>query len=169
MFLETERLELHPLNAEELKKWVYDIPSLEKELNCTYQAEPMEGFFLEIVKGQLSVTEKEPENYLWHSFWFLIRKSDRKVVGSADFKAVPDENGVVEIGYGLGKEFEHNGYMTEAVKMMCDWAFKQENVRKIVAETDVDGFASQKILERCGFKKDSSDKTLWWSLSPVNS
>ena len=51
-----------------------------------------------------------------------IRKSDNVVVGSADFKNVPDEKGQVEIGYGLGKAFEHEGYMTEAVRAMCSWA-----------------------------------------------
>ncbi|WP_423231066.1 GNAT family N-acetyltransferase [Clostridium magnum] len=69
---------------------------------------------------KISYTRKDPNNYLWHSFFFLIRRDDRIVVGSADSKDIPNGNGEVEIGYGLGKEFEHNGYMTEAVKAMCE-------------------------------------------------
>ena len=70
----------------------------------------------------------------------------------------------VEIGYGLGKEFEHNGYMTEAVQAMCKWALKQENVSHIIAETDIDGFASQRILQRCGFVEKRREETIWWQL-----
>lgn len=132
MLIQTERLELVPLTVEQLKLWTENISELEKELNCSYKAEPMEGFFLEIVKGQLAITQKDPENYVWHSFWFMIRKSDRTVIGSADFKDIPDENKKVEIGYGLGKEFEHNGYMTETVQAMCDWAMQQDNYHMLL-------------------------------------
>ena len=162
MNIDKKRLYLIPLTVGQLRKLTEDINALEKELNCTYKAEPMEGFFLDIVKGQLAITEKDPENYVWHSFWLIIRKSDNVVVGSADFKDIPNESGEVEIGYGLGKEFEHNGYMTEAVEAMCKWAFEQNNVKNVVAETDVDGYASQRILKRCGFKLDKQGETLWW-------
>ena len=164
MKIETERLELIPLMPHQLEKWVEDISSLEKELNVFYKAEPISGFFLEIVRGQLAITIKNPEDYMWHSFWLLIRKSDRVVVGSADFKNIPNDSKEVEIGYGLGKEFEHKGYMTEAIKTMCDWALKQNGVSNIIAETDLDSFASQKILERCGFEKYQEGATLWWRL-----
>ncbi|MBW6411184.1 GNAT family N-acetyltransferase [Clostridium weizhouense] len=164
MTIQTERLEIIPLTLNQLKLWIEDIPALEKELDCSYKAEPMQGFFLEIVKNQYEITLKDPNNYLWHSFFFLIRKCDRVVVGSADFKDIPNENREVEIGYGLGKEFEHNGYMTEAAKTMCNWALKQNGVTNVIAETDLEGLASQKILERCGFKKYKQGETLWWRL-----
>lgn len=164
MILKTERLELVPLRPYQLRLWVEDIPNLEKDLKCSYQAEPMEGIFLEIVKGQLEKTEKNPNDYLWHSFWFLIRNSDRVVVGSADFKDIPNTRQEVEIGYGLGKVFEHNGYMTEAVQAMCKWALEQENVSSIIAETDIDGFASQRILQRCGFVEKRWEESIWWQL-----
>ncbi|MDU6334590.1 GNAT family N-acetyltransferase [Clostridium sporogenes] len=164
MLIQTERLELIPLTLNQLKLWIEDIYQLEKELDCSYKAESMEGFFLQIVKGQYEITQRDPNNYLWHSFFFLVRKEDRVVVGSADFKDIPNENGEVEIGYGLGKEFEHNGYMTEAVKAMCGWALKQNGVTSVIAETDLEGLASQKILKRCGFKKDKEEETLWWRL-----
>lgn len=165
MILKTERLELVPLLPDQLKLWVEDTPKLEKDLKCSYQAEPMEGIFLDIVKGQLEKTEKYPDDYLWHSFWFLIRKSDRVVVGSADFKDIPNMEQEVEIGYGLGKVFEHNGYMAEAVQAMCKWALEQEKVSHIIAETDIDGFASQRILKRCGFVEKRREESIWWRLS----
>ncbi|MDU1322841.1 MAG: GNAT family N-acetyltransferase [Clostridium botulinum] len=164
MLIQTERLELIPLTLNQLKLWIEDIYQLEKELDCSYKAESMEGFFLEVVKGQYEITQKDPNNYLWHSFFFLVRKEDRVVVGSADFKDIPNESGEVEIGYGLGKEFEHSGYMTEAVKAMCGWALKQNGVTSVIAETDLEGLASQKILKACGFKKDKEEETLWWRL-----
>lgn len=164
MILKTERLELVPLLPRQLRLWVEDMPGLEKELKCTYQAEPLEGLFLEIVKGQLEKTEKHPHQYVWHGFWFLIRQSDRVVVGSAGFKDIPDTDGEVEIGYGLGKKFERNGYMTEAAQALCKWALGQENVSHILAETDLDGFASQRILQRCGFVEKSRKETSWWRL-----
>ena len=162
--IQTERLELIPLTAQQLKLLVEDMPALEQELNCHYQAEPMEGFFLEIVKGQLAITEQDPENYLWHSFCLILRRHDRIVVGSADFKDVPNEAGEVEIGYGLGKPFEHSGFMTETVNAMCTWAMQQSGVSHVIAETDLDGLASQRILLRCGFHEYLRGDTVWWRL-----
>ena len=54
--------------------------------------------------------------------------------------------------------------MTEAVKLMCDWALKQKGVLSVIAETDTDGYGSQRILKRCGFKKYKEGDTLWWRL-----
>lgn len=164
MIIETERLFLIPLNARQLKLWAEDIPALEKELNVSYRAEPMEGVFSDIVKGQLQITAADEPHYLFHTFWFLVRKAERVVVGSADFKNVPDAAGETEIGYGLGKEFEHHGYMTEAVRAMCQWAMKQESVSHVIAETELDGVQSQRILERCGFCLYRQGGTLWWKL-----
>lgn len=164
MKIDTERLELVPLTPALSRLWIDDIPALEQALNCSYQAEPMEGVFLDIIRGQLEKTEKDPKNYLWYSFWFLIRKSDRIVVGSADFKDGPNDQGGVEIGYGLGSQFEHNGYMTEAIRAMCDWAFDQ-NIVRVTAETYLDNLPSQRILQRCGFLEEKREDTIWWRLS----
>ena len=164
MKLETKRLELVALTPAQLALWAKNLPALERELSCSYQAEPMTGFFQEIVLGQLAITERDPDNYLWHSFWLLIRRTDRVVVGSMDFKDVPDDNGETEIGYGLGEAFTHQGYMTEAVQALCDWAMRQPMVKHIIAETETDGYASQNILERCGFQKYQQGETCWWRL-----
>ncbi|MDO5579950.1 MAG: GNAT family N-acetyltransferase [Planctomycetia bacterium] len=163
--LETERLYLYPLSSRELLLWVDDLPALEQELDCQYKAEPMEGIFQGIVRSQCTITQEDPEHYLFHTFWFLIQKEDGIVIGSADFKDLPNEKGEVEIGYGLGKEFEHHGYMSEAVEALCAWGLDQEEIKAITAETDPDGWASQRILKRCGFSKYPEKNPCWWILS----
>jgi RimJ/RimL family protein N-acetyltransferase len=162
--IETNRLELIPLPPNALKLCVENIAELEKEMNCSYQGEPLEGYLLAIIKSQLDLVQRDPDNYIWHSIWLLIRNTDRVVIGSAAFKNTPDVDMEVEIGYGLGKAFEHNGYMTEAVKAMCDWALMQGTIAHVIAETYLNGFASQRILKRCGFKEVRREKTIWWRL-----
>ena len=71
MKIQTERLKLIPLTPNQLKLWIENIDELEKVLSCSYKAEPLEGFFLDVVKEQLVKTQKDSENYLWHSFLHL--------------------------------------------------------------------------------------------------
>lgn len=148
--INTERLELVPLSLEQLIMMRQDIKSLEASMNITYKGEPLEGFILAYLDEQIRLITDNPKSCMYNAFWLLVRKSDRVVVGSAAFKGLP-VNGEIEIGYGLGKEFEHHGYMTEAVKKMCEWGLQQEGVEHIIAETDLDGYASQRVLERSGF------------------
>ena len=162
--IETDRLIIIPLKARQLKLLIEAVESLEQEFNCTYMAEPIEGIFKEILKEQLLKTKEDEENFEFHSFWIILRKNDKVIVGLADFKDVPNSYGEIEIGYGLGKQFEHNGYMTEAAKAMCNWGLKQKNVKHIIAETDLDSEKSQKILKTIGFVKYKSNDTLWWKL-----
>ncbi len=164
MKIKTQRLELVALNPHQLQLWIEDIVGLEEELNVTYDATPLEGDFLEIVKMQWIKATQDPENYMWHTFWFLVCKKDRIVVGAADFKDVPNDKHEVEIGYGLGGKYQHQGYMTEAVDAMCSWALKQNNVYGVIAETETDKMPTQMILKRCGFKIFKEGETLWWKL-----
>jgi predicted acetyltransferase len=164
MEIETERLLLKLLTLSQLKLWVNDISTLEMELNCKIDTELLNGVFLNIVNNQIIVIENDPENYIYHSFWFIIRKEYKTVLGSIDFKNIPNELKEVEIGYGLAKKYEHNGYMTEAVMAFCKKAFKDSKIETIIAETEVENTSSYKVLERCGFIKYKEEGSLWWKL-----
>ena len=151
----TERLELIPLTLSQLKMMYESVPLLEKELAITYRGEPMEGFMHDYLGDQIHIIEEHPQSVMYNAFWLIVRKSDRIAVGSAAFKGMPGSDGRIEIGYGLGDGFEHMGYMTEAVKGMCEWALSQDIVSGVTAETDPepDGLPSQRVLSRCGFKR----------------
>ena len=163
--LQTKQLELVPLTGLQLQKWLEHPEELERQLMCTYRAEPLTGMFRSIVESQLPATKADLDrNYMWHSFWFLIRRYDRVVVGLADFKDLPDENGETEIGYGLGSDFVGCGYMTEAVQAMCNWALSQPGVQHITAETEIENTASQQVLTCCGFREISRGETVHFRL-----
>ena len=164
MNLYTERLLLRALTPAQLRSWAEDVHALAEQLDCVYRAEPVEDLFRDIILKQAEAAEKDAARYVWHSFFWLIRKTDRVVVGSADFKAPPDENGVTEIGYGLGKEHEGHGYMGEAVRAMCAWALGEGGASAIVAETLRENWPSQRLLTRCGFRRYREEQTLWWRL-----
>ena len=75
------------------------------------------------------------------------------IIGNHSFKG-PAKDNVVEIGYGILPDQEGKGYTTEAVQAMTQWAFGNEDVVFIEAETEPENRASQRILEKCGFVPD---------------
>ena len=163
-------LYLYPLSSEELSLWLDNLPELEKKLNCTYCAESLEGILRDSVTSQfiLGMAEVLP-NWIWYTYWFLIRETDNKIIGFLSFKGKPEKDtGSIEIGYSLGKEFEHNGYMTKAVQTLCNMAEQYTEVKKIKALTLTDNIASQKLLTRCGFKKFSETPSSFLFIKRVN-
>lgn len=98
---------------------------------------------------------KNPEHRLWYTAWKISLKENKQLIGTAGFKG-PANNCSVEIGYGIDDGFEGNGYATEAAKALIDWAFEQEGICFVEAETDPDNIASQRILEKLSFKSDGA-------------
>ena len=164
--IDTNRLTLIPLTANQLNLWVNDITKLENELNCKYAAEPMEGFFRDIVNGQAAKAQSDEANYLFHTFWLIIRKSDGIAVGSFGFKDIPNNDQEVEIGYGLGKVFEGNGYITESIQALYIWSKSQDGISYLIAETEPDNPQSENVLKRCGFvlHRQEENGNSWWRL-----
>jgi [ribosomal protein S5]-alanine N-acetyltransferase len=84
------------------------------------------------------------------SLWFCICRQPRALVGSAGFKGPPRE-GSVEIGYSMLEAEQRNGYCTEAVQALVDWAFAHRAVDTIVAHTLPASRPSMRVLQKCGF------------------
>jgi len=83
MRLETERLEIIPLNLEQLKLWVSDMDAFEKELNCTYKGQPLVGFILNHVLEQIEDITNDEHNYLFYTTCLMILKANRIAVGGS--------------------------------------------------------------------------------------
>ena len=90
-----------------------------------------------------------PGERQWYAAWYIELPTGERV-GDLCFKGLSPD-GAVEIGYGLLPEYEGQGYATEAVKAVTDWALAQPGVNTVEAETDPDNAASQRVLAKCGF------------------
>lgn len=162
---ESARLRLLPLTLEMLCLMRDDIERLEKENGFVYDGEEMTGFMAEYLSEQIRIIGETPESLMYNAFWLFIRNSDGVCVGSAAFKGLPDKNGEIELGYGINRKYFNNGYTTEAVGIMCRWALEQPGVEAVIAQTDTDGFASQKVLEKNGFVRYRFGDSSWYRLA----
>ena len=78
-------------------------------------------------------------------------------IGNGDFQfracllGDVNDDGSVEIGYGITEENQGKGYATEAVEAVLDWALNQSGIRQVEAETEWENRKSQRVLEKCGF------------------
>ncbi|MBM7541826.1 GNAT family N-acetyltransferase [Amphibacillus cookii] len=148
MELETNRLKIISCTAE----------TVQTAINQNYENGPEISNYLE----QLN---KDPSILNWGS-WMVVRKSDDIVIGDLGFKEKPNENGVVEIGYGFLKDYWNNGYATEAVEVLIQWAFSTSKVEKVIADTLQDNYGSIRVLEKLGMKKvGHKEKVIDWELS----
>ena len=107
----------------------------------------------------------EPDPWL-HGFAIRLRSSPECVVGSIGFKGPPDEDGVAEVAYGIDETHQGQGYATEAVHGILEWATKQSQVSAVRAHTLPSKNASTAVLEKCGFQflgelTDPEDGQVW--------
>jgi RimJ/RimL family protein N-acetyltransferase len=81
---------------------------------------------------------------------FVITRSDGALIGGCGL-VLPDDS-VPEIGYWLGVSFWGQGYATEAVRALIDYAFTELDHPALQAGARVTNPASRRILEKCGFQ-----------------
>ena len=60
----------------------------------------------------------------------------------------------MELGYWLGEPYWNKGIVTEAVRLICDYAFENLTINRIFSEVFEYNPASMKVLEKTGFKKE---------------
>lgn len=152
MKLETPRLYLIALTEEQLRLYLLADNTLETHLGLTHRPRQLSERVKFVLETKIIPAVSDPSNNpLYATFWTIVDKSQNMMVADLCFKGEPDANGEVEIGYGTYPDFEGNGYMTEAVGRITEWAFTQEQVKTILAQTDPANRASQRILEKNKF------------------
>ncbi len=99
----------------------------------------------------------------WNQAWrqgtayvFLIRRlSDQKLIGGVSLTQVrPWPANSAALGYWIGATHTGQGYMTEAVCGLCDWAFETLCLARIEAGILPDNNRSRRVLERAGFAEE---------------
>ena len=96
----------------------------------------------------------DPSLRLWGDRLMIAAgaSGERLIVGSVVFHGAPDDDGVVEIAYGVEPSSQGLGYGAEATCAMVEWALTQPGVRAVTATTFAWHTASVKIIRRAGLE-----------------
>jgi [ribosomal protein S5]-alanine N-acetyltransferase len=170
--IETGRLLLMALDREHLALCLTDLPRLEADYDLkiakdVFSDETRQAIGIKTTRMLLVDTELHP----WYTYFLIMRKEDRRVMGVCGFKGAPTALGSVELGYSIHPDFRNQGYMTEAVVALVDWAFKHDECSRIIAETLKDNLPSQRVLQKAGLKRDQAvQNMIYWTIEkPVHS
>jgi ribosomal-protein-alanine N-acetyltransferase len=84
---------------------------------------------------------------------FLFRQKDGQVIGGITLSNVRRQPAqAATLGYWVGEAYAMQGYMTEALTVVQDHAFRTLDLSRLEAGCLADNIASRRLLERCGFK-----------------
>lgn len=134
--IETSRLVIHLSNDSEMRTII------QKEKD-----EEIKFAYMEMLEN----CRRYPNKRKWYALWLIaLKDNDNIFVGSMSFKGL-SVNGCIEIGYGIESKYQGNGYASEAVTALTQWAVSNPEVTSIEAETESDNVASQRVLIKSGF------------------
>jgi RimJ/RimL family protein N-acetyltransferase len=97
--------------------------------------------------------EKDYEKRSFEQTEFFIEKKDGSKIGYMWHFTHPAVK-LLEIGGFLIPSERGKGYTTEAIQLMVDYLFLSKDIVRVQAETHVENIASQKVLEKNGFKRE---------------
>lgn len=83
----------------------------------------------------------------------LVRHEDGRAIGAMGFHGVPDEEGRVEVGYDLVEGARGQGYATEALRTLTEWALARDDVDMVFATIEHANVPSQRVVSRAGFTR----------------
>ena len=102
----------------------------------------------------------------WTLGFTMVLHATGATVGTCGYKSPPGLDGVVEIAYGVGREYEGRGYATDAAIALVEHAFASGHARVVRAHTLSNEGASARVLAKSGFRliqqvTDPDDGAVW--------
>lgn len=98
--------------------------------------------------------DKQPTPGEWLQLSIELR-STGETIGDLAFHLMKSDPRQAYLGYSLSRAHWGQGYASEAVRALLGYLFRERDLHRIVAECDVDNTASQKLLERLGFRREA--------------
>jgi [ribosomal protein S5]-alanine N-acetyltransferase len=164
--LKTERLEMLPLDLDNLRLAVEDYQKMEKQLGLKITNTVLDEEMTYAMKVRHRKVLEDEANTLWLTNWAIILKEQNCIIGFIILKGYPNEHGEVIVGYGIEEHYRLKGYATEALKGITEWIFKNPKVKCVIADTDRENLASHKVLENAGATRyKETEELIWWRVS----
>lgn len=90
------------------------------------------------------------------SSWCIEEKSTGKVVGTIGYMWHQADNSACEVGYSLARRCWNQGYMTQALKAVLDYTFRELHINRVEAQHETENGASGAVMRKCGMQHEGT-------------
>ena len=81
----------------------------------------------------------------------IVSKSDHDILGTIDITDFVPLHSRGEVGIAVHKDYRRQGYATDALKLLCEYAFGFLSLKQLYAHVAVDNEVCLKLFASCGF------------------
>src|SRR3954466_14228562 len=152
--LTTKRLRLVPHAPQHLRDLIKGSEFYERSSGLKPAAGLREFIVSPDVSEQwLAQLENSADADPWKFGFAVMTREHQEVIGNAGFTGPPDEDGAVEIAYGIVPAHQGHGYATESAEALVAFAQADDRVQTMCAHSLPEHNASTRVLEKCGFER----------------
>ena len=150
--IETDRLRLSVLKKGGYPK-VYDYVVRNREFHKEFSQPQADSYFTRSVQKQyVEADAREFRRGAIVPMWITVKGDRSKIIGRVSlFNIARGGMMLAQLGYHLDKDSQGQGYMTEAVKGVCGFAFEVMNLHRIEAFILPENDRSLALIKNCGF------------------
>ena len=101
------------------------------------------------------ISEYQKENFY---LWMIELKEIQEPIGTISVVRQREEIMQSEIGYCIGKQWWHQGIMTEALQAVINYLFWEVGMNRIEAKHDTNNPRSGSVMKKCGMRFEGISK-----------
>ncbi|HPF41735.1 MAG TPA: GNAT family N-acetyltransferase [Phycisphaerae bacterium] len=151
---ETERLLLIPATVPALRAAAeQDRPQMASLLEAEVTADWPPDLLQDALAPTADAIESGKSAHPWATYFVFLQRP-RRLIGVTGFKSAPTDDGRVEVGYSVINSEQRRGYATEATLALIEFAFTDDRVTTIIADTMPDLIPSIRVMEKIGMTRD---------------
>jgi ribosomal-protein-alanine N-acetyltransferase len=136
-----------------------DVPLLEALANgdaesattiCTYKLTSYLIKYRSLWNRRRGQIKEDPEDAVWVTR-LVVTPETGEAVGVAGFHGKPNEDGMVEIGYGIDLPYRRQGHARAALTILLDVAAKDPRVKVVRVTVRPDNVESRSLIDKYNF------------------
>ena len=94
--------------------------------------------------------------------WGIALPQTDYLVGKFTLFNFHPQNQRAEVGYVLNRRYWGKGYMSEVMRRVLNYAFEEQGLHRLEADTDPDNAGSLALLEKFGFQREGYFRERWY-------